>query len=263
MSRSAYALRERRRLAIKKGVAGALALALIGAVVLTAVNLTTSPVDDATKSQTPPTTPVDPGSAQPSDILTADTASPSLDTAITGLLSAERFKFAMDMRPLASKSKTTWRVTGEADLATAMDDPPRLHAQVAVGSGSKYSVVSEQIRVGQALYELDAGTGTYHPGDPGATGDLGAVDPVSTILASLGTLPASQFSESTGAHGTVTVLVRAGDYKLEGDITTMAIVLDRESKTLKSMKFRSKSMATRLLVGDLGDPSIDIQAPPA
>jgi hypothetical protein len=152
-------------------------------------------------------------------------------------------------------------VTGEADIATSVDDPPRLHAQVAIGSGDAYSVISEQVRVGEALYNRNAESGVFERGSPAGSEELGAVDPVTTILSSLRDLPASHFEEVTLSSGTRAVYVKAGDQDIEGEITSMRIVVDEVTGALRSMRFRSEAMTSRVFVTDLGDPSIHIQIP--
>lgn len=261
MSQSAYALRQRRKLLMTRGVAGALVAALVAGLGLAASALGTSDVDGAAVKN-PSNTEVDAGPAKPSDILTASTSSQTLNAAISALVVAERFRFELRMKPIAADSKTAWLVTGEADVATNLEDPPRLHAQVALGSGETYSVISEQIRVGDALYTRDATNGVYQVGAPESSEDLGAVDPVTTILASLADLPSSQFHDAVSAPGTRTVVVAADGHSIEGDITKMRIVIDAGTDAIKSMSFQSKAMTSRVSVTDLGDPSIVI-APPA
>lgn len=258
MSQAGYALR--RKELMTKGVAAVLALALVTTIGLTAGSLT-KPGEEDRGAQGAAEEAVDPGSAKPSEILAATTASPALDTAISALVSAERFRFELFMKPVASGSTTSWRVTGEADIATSIDDPPRLHAQVAIGSGDAYSVISEQVRVGEALYNRDAESGVFERGSPAGSEELGAVDPVTTILSSLRELPASQFQETTLASGARAILVRAGDHDIEGGITSMRIVVDAATGAISSMSFRSEAMTSRIVVTDLGDPSIEIQAP--
>ena len=236
-----------------------MALALIVAVGLSAAGSFTSETDAPPADK--PEAAAEVSTAKPSEILSASTASPVLDDAITALLTAERFRFQLRMRPIAADSKTSWLVSGEADVATSVDDPPRLHAQVAIGSGDAYSVISEQLRVGEALYNMDTESGTYVPGEASGSQDLGAVDPVTTILSSLSELPAANFEEIASPNGTRTVLVRAAGGEIDGDITSMKLVLDAETGVLRAMRFRSKAMTSSVVITDLGDPSIDIQAP--
>ena len=259
MSASSYALRQRRKLLVTRGVAGALALALLVAVGLSAAGSFTAETEAPLGDKPEATAAV--GTAKPSEILSASTASPALDDAIEALLSAERFRFQLRMRPIAADAKTSWLVTGEADVATSLDDPPRLHAQVAIGSGETFSVISEQLRVGETLYNMDAETGAYVPGEASGAEDLGAVDPVTTILSSLRELPAANFEEIASSEGTRTLLVRANGREIDGDITSMKIVLDEGTSLLRAMRFRSKAMTSSVLITDLGDPSIDIQVP--
>lgn len=258
MSASGYAMRQRRKLLLTRSVAGALALVLLVAIGLGAASSFTG---EAEPPRTPPATEVEVGTAKASEILSPTTASPALDAAITALLSAERFRFQLRMKPIAADSETSWLVTGEADVATALNDPPRLRAQVAIGSGDAYSVISEQLRVGEALYNKDAETGAYVRGQASGSEDLGAVDPVTTILGSLRELPAASFQEIASPEGTRTLLVRADGQLIDGDITSMKIVIDAETNLLRSMRFRSKAMTSSVVISDLGDPAIDIQSP--
>lgn len=259
MSQSSYAL-GRRKLYLTRGVAGFLVVLLVAALALTASSLT-APVDDAAPTDTPAKPPAAVGQARPSEILTPSTASPTVDAAIAALVAAERFRFDLRMKPISGGGGTSWRVLGEADLATAPNDPPRLHAEVALGSGETYSVISDQIRVGAALFNRDPGSGTYEAGEAAGSEELGAVDPITTILASLRDVPASRFTEIASAPGTRTIAIRANNQQIEGDITTMRIVLDQATNALKKMRFRSEAMTSSVTVWDLGDPSIDIQLP--
>lgn len=260
MSASGYAMRQRRKLLVTRGVAGALALALLAAVGLSAAGSFTADVEGPPAADEAET-PVAVGTAKASDILTPTTASPVLDSAITALLSAERFRFELRMQPTASDSETSWLVTGEADVATAVDDPPRLYARVAIGSGDSYSVISEQLRIGATLYNKDAESGTFVAGKASGAEDLGAVDPVTTILSSLRDLPAASFKEVSSIDGTRTLLVRSNGREINGDITSMRIVVDADTNLIRAMRFRSKAMSSSVVISDLGDPSINIQSP--
>ena len=259
MSATGYAMRQRRKLYVTRGVAGLLVIVLLAALGLSAAGSLSTDTEAPLPGR--PEAPAAVGNAKPSEILTPTTTSPALDAAIAALLTAERFRFQLRMKPVASDSNTSWLVTGEADLATSIDDPPRLHAQVAIGSGESYSVISEQLRIGEALFNRDAESGTYFPGEATGAEDLGAVDPVTTILSSLRELPAASFEEVRSLEGTRTLLVRAGGHEIDGDITSMKLVIDADTNLLKTMRFRSEAMTSSVVISDLGDPAIDIQIP--
>lgn len=188
------------------------------------------------------------------EVLAPDTASPELNAAIGELLERERFRFELVMTRRGSK-KAGWRVRGEVDLATTPTDAPRLHAQIAVGGGSTYTVIADQIRIGNEVFTLDPASDRYETSSEGTGDGVIDADPVSSLLESVtGSSEVSFRYRATSEAGVVTARSPEGRARTR-------ITIDRVSGAIARVTLVTRNLASELRLTDLGDPAIRIARP--
>ena len=249
MSSRAGTLRRGSRPPIVAVVAMGVVLALIGGTLASLSSGSTSTTDE------PPAVEDEQNRSVPGgdfEVLRGTTGSPALDEAIDSLVASERYRFRLVMSGTGAE-KGGFRVTGEADLSANSSDAPRLHAQIAIGSGKAYTVISDQVRVGSEMFVLDPQTGRYVP-QQDATDRMIDVDPVSSMLESVFGLAEHSFRQRT--KGSLEIVSATG--RASGE--SVRVGIDRHG-TIRHIDLASRKIHSHLVLMDVGDPGIAIPTP--
>jgi hypothetical protein len=187
--------------------------------------------------------------------------------AIANLRSAERFRFELALGGGGEQALISGQMKGQVDLSTSSADPPKLSGTLIINTGGS-EVEIQQVRIGDDVYLKSGEDKKYekqkvneeNQAETG-TGGLGTVDPVMSVLNQIPDIPASAYQAPVDAGSSIVLTIDAPRTKGE-PASTIRMLIDVEKRLIRTVTMERKGSQTGIVLGDYGDPSIQIEAPP-